>query len=330
MRLLLVVFISFGVINTVEASQGKEPSHPSCEHDGFINRYYLLDIESVNSVLSFYKQLPAYILNNNNTTFVLDLGQRTIKNLYFDFNDYSLLKNNQELYLSNHINLPNYRIEREKIVFADHASTTRQQHVFEAKRYNKKVTALDKHQLFSRVKRSERQTLSDLIRLKNDTSVEQMVETIEINHDQQVMLFQHFGESIGEVVFDIFSISNFGIPNTHYLFKLEIFQKKIKDLKQQERLQLNRFYCQIDDPIQKNLPNLTPISNFGYQSYFQLAEQQLPNRKFLNNYPVVFKLGQVLVLTFIGFLVIYLLLGRYSKKDTYRKVNKAKDINSEI
>ena len=78
------------------------------------------------------------------------------------------------------------------------------------------------------------------------------------------------------------------------------------------------FTCQIEaSMIEAGGLELLP-GEPGYIEFVDRLSLQLPFRKQFMAYPMLFKLGQVAVLCFIGFLFLYLRMGRYTKANPTR------------
>lgn len=104
--------------------------------------------------------------------------------------------------------------------------------------------------------------------------------------------------------------------------KIEKFHDIEDKLTENEIKSLDTFLCQLETNFQNNFPHINSVPWFGYAEYYQLAIDNLPSREFFRKYPEIFTIGQIFILSFIGFLFIYLILGRYSKRDSYSKVSK--------
>ena len=250
------------------------------------------------------------------------MGHRYRLETYFDFGGLDLLKKNIELVFSVNENLPEYRLDREKIFYRDNKIPSGVS-VYEVKRYNKKVSPLDKHPLFGKIKRKERPNLIKALDYVSDEIPEGVVKKLSVDHEEIVYLIRHFGVETGAVTLDKFHISNFGIPNTSMLFKIEIYSDAEKKLTPYEKDQLNKFLCHIDFEFRKYLPHILGSSWFGYADYTKMANKMLPGRALFQQYPLLFYIGQILILSMVGFLFLYLIIGRYSRPAVFKRTTYA-------
>ena len=122
---------------------------------------------------------------------------------------------------------------------------------------------------------------------------------------------------------DKFHIDNFGLPNTSALIKFEMYNDVDIRLTEKEKKDLNFAFCRANEGFQKQFPEMVPKSGFGYADYHQLASEMLPSRVFFKKYPILFQLGQIAILCFIGFLVLYLFIGRVHIKSGYKIVTRS-------
>ena len=119
-----------------------------------------------------------------------------------------------------------------------------------------------------------------------------------------------------------FNISDYGVPNSSLLVKFEKFHDIEDKLTENETKSLDTFFCQLEKSFQINFPHIKSVPWFGYAEYYQLAIDNLPSRAFFRKHPEIFTIGQIFILSFIGFLFITLILGRYSKRDSHSRISK--------
>lgn len=311
----VVVFLGFSSLSIASDSPGA-----GCENQNFTDTYFLLGANQVGEVSIFFNNL----FNNyfeDFEPFISTVGQRSRLERYFDTNKNSIHDGGMELYISTEENLPEYRIGREQVVYKNNSAELGPASIYEVKRYNKKATPLDKHPLFGKVLRKERVNLLDKLKLVGPVQIEALIEMLEVRHEELVFLISLYGVHTASITLDKFHIKNYGLPNTFTLIKYEIQPDSGSNLSELENEKLNQTFCLLMHDFQQEFSSLEPISTFGYQQYVQLANMQFPGRAFFQRYPLIFTLGQILVLILIGFLLVYLLLGRYSQGKNYRVVN---------
>lgn len=314
--LFVVFFISLLSTNVLS----DESSVASCEREGFQNSYYFIDVETIADVSDFFVQIPDIYLISDDSYFSVEYGQRNRVETYFDDNNLNLLKFNRELVLILNEEIPEYKSEREEAVFRDNSTTPSNVISFEAKRYNKKSSALDKHVFFGRIKRRLRPQLIENLELLTGVSIANVGAELKVGHRETILMYRHYGKNYGAITLDRVHISNYGVPNTFSLLKFEINSKNQDQLKKIERENLHKVFCGASEQLKKHYPQMLMFNRFGYAEFYKLAENLLPTRRLFSQYPKVYELGQIIVLIMIGCLFLYLLIGRYSKHKGYRSI----------
>ena len=309
-------------IFSVSANALSEDVPPtSCENKGFDNIYFLIDKNDFYSASIFYQKIDV-IDSKTETDFKSLVGERDRSSIYYDFDDLDILNAQKELVYILDKDLLDFFPGREQIIYIDNQTTPVSINKFEVKKYNRKISPLDKHPLFSKVKRKQRSILVDLIADISKSPPEAISESLKIELSENVHFIILHGTNFGAITLSRFTISNFGVPNTSLLLKIEKFYNRQDYLMQHERKYLDAFFCQIEERFEMQFPHIESSAWFGYRDYNKLALENLPSRAFFRKYPEVFSLGQIITLIFIGFLFIYLILGRYSKSDSYRKISR--------
>lgn len=311
--LLIVFLISIKLVNAGAINDQVQ----TCMKNGFVNSYYLIDLADISEVSSFYRQMGNSIFNELED-FSAIKGKRDRISTYYDFDDLELLKARKELFITLDINLPRYRTEREKIYYIKNLADKSDSISFEVKNYNKKTGPLDKHPLFRRIKRSERPILINEMKSVSNKVAENISEKIKVESTEIVYLITRYGIGHGAITLSSFNISNFGIANTSAVLKIELFPDKIEKLLPNEHQYVNALFCQTRELFQKQFPHLKSNNWFGYADYQNLAIKALPSHNFFKQHPLLFSVGQIIILSFIGFLILVLLLGRYTRADVYK------------
>lgn len=317
----LLIFSSLFVATDSFSGEGEAEV---CGNQDFRNAYYQVDVSNVARASTFFLGMVENYFNDLEP-FSAVVGNKFRVETFYDFEDLGILKNDKELYLSVNKKMPYYRAEREKVVFRSSKGVLSESNVFEVKRYNKKVSPLDKHPLIGMIKRKERPVLFELLKKTSEDVPEELLEELVVEHEEVIFLVTHYGVEYGAITMDKFHIVNYGIPNTTMLLKIEVYPDDLGRLTPGERSQLNEIFCNVDLGIRKQIPAITNTSSFGYPEYFKMANDLLPGRAFLRKYPVLFKLGQIIILSFIGFLFLYLMLGRYKKQISTKVTTYSRD-----
>ena len=317
----LCLVIAYAITSTAASALAEDSSLNSCDNQDFDNAYYLLDKNDINDVPDFFRQI-VLLFSAEKTNFLTLMGQRDRITTYYDFDNLELHNANKELVHTLDINLPDYRVEKEQISYIDKQTTPATIKRFEVKNYNRKISPLDKHQFFSRIKRKVRPILIDQLSTNSKDSPETISESLKIKSIEKVGLITLFGIPHAAITLSKFTISDIGVPNTSMLIKIEIFHDSQDKLIKQEKKYLNSLFCRIDENFHSRFPHIKSYSWFGYVEYNKLATNFQPSRALFRQYPEIYSIGQILCLTFIGFLLIYLILGRYSRQASYGKISK--------
>lgn len=321
------IFIFTAILFYSAQLLSNEISADECGTNSFSSRYYLLDISNVSGVSAFFKEMEAEYFNEIRQISGITgiIGKRQRIETYFDFNDLRLLKYGKELLITEDEHLPDYRSGRKWITYRDNSRQPPLIQRFEFKRYNKKISPLDKHPLLGSIKRRERSILTDeLDKMGVDFIPAYLKKNFEVFHDEVVYLISHFGEPYASISLDQFHISSYGIPNTSTLLKIEKFYDNSDDLASSEKAALEKTLCRLNSNIRNSLPSHFSRDWFGYVEYNTIIKKLIPTRDLFQKYPLLFTLGQILILLIIGFLFLYLLIGRYEKRASYRFIKLAK------
>jgi hypothetical protein len=277
------------------------------------NSYFVVDSIHINPVIHFFSGLKD---NNYNQLdgFGTIVGSRNKKLYFFDYPKDFLLAQNKELLMIIDESQPLYSKTRRTIHYFD-STIALVKNEFTYKHYNKRSSVLDKHPLLAWVKRKERIQLLNLLP-ENPYSVEQLKLKLSVEQEQLALLLQHYGHSVIEVSLNNFHIDNYGVPNLIFIFKLEVLSGYLT-LTEKEKDYVNSLTCTIKQQFNDSFPTLSLKKYYGYKDYHSQALKQLPSRYFFTTYPILFKIGQVLVLVLIGALILFLILGRYNAQRMY-------------
>lgn len=303
------------------SAYAEDAPQDDCENRSFDNVYYLIDKKDFVPVSIFYQNIP--VINSNAGFKFMNLeGQRDRITTYYDFDDLAILNANKELMSTLDDDLAKYFVEREQIKYIDKLTEPRNIIDFEVKNYNKNISSLDKHSLFGQIKRKERPILIEHLSSISESSPESISESLKIKSTENINFIILYGVTYGVITISHFSIFNFGVPNTSLLLKIEKINDKQTELTIDEKSYLESYFCGIDKNFQIQFPHIKSFSWFGYEQYNKLAVDNFPLRSFFRKYPEIYSIGQIISLSLIGFLLMYLILGRYSKFTAYRIILK--------
>ena len=297
-----------------------EENPPSCGREDFQNAYYLIGVESIAAISEFFFSIPSTYRLSEDSSFIVHYGRKNRLQTYFDDNDLSLLNQQRELSLTLNQDMPKYKREREVVFYKDNSTTPAQVTNYEARRYNKKISPLDKHVILGRIQRRLRPLLIAKLESLPGVSVNNIGVGLKIEHRESVLMYRHYGNNYGAVTLDRFHLSNYGVPNTFSLLRFEIDASMQQQLQQHERDELYQVFCRASQGFQQRYPQLQLSRQFGYAEFHQLAETLLPTRMLFAKYPILYKVGQIIILALIGALFLCLFLGRYTKHKGYRAI----------
>ncbi len=326
LKLILLCTVSF-LLSLSTLLYSSEPlilsEQVACsDNSNFSNSYYLIQVSDIAQVSQYFSKLSSLIeFKKENLRIGMQIGSNQLHYQYFDYPNQQLLKNNQELFLVINKLLPRYREDRETIYFLDNSNQTNPKHLFKTKNYKQKKTALDKHVLFSRVKRKDRLELQALIQYEKEELVN-ITPVIDIEAQEVIVLFTHFGRMQAKISMEEFHIANYGLPNTFSVLKFELLAPKTDSLTSKESIEIKKLVCNIKNDFTQKFPQIKQSPRPNYQFYHKNTHQLLPSRDLFERFPVIYKIGQASLLAFIGFLVLYLFIGRYSKVSIYKQIRR--------
>ena len=313
--LVFFFFVGVGAPGHPQTAQGVTPS---CSGNYFQDSYYLFAPADFDKASRFYLSLPEQESSADHELKSLT-GERLRTEIYYDDETASLLKSGVELSSSVIENLAGYDPERESIVFVDRTLDPVERIRFQVRRYSRRTTELDKHPLFGKVKRGDRESLTGKLgSWLNTESVNAIRPSLEIEHRELNQLYRYFGIGYGAITLAEVNINVYGLDKYLVVLKFELFRDKIEALTELELQTLSGVLCDHEQAFRKTYPGLKPLPWLGYATYSRLADDALPHRNLFQRRPLIYKLGQVLVLAGFGFLVLYLLIGRYSRHVSYR------------
>jgi hypothetical protein len=315
----LCLIIAYVISSLANIAMADEDFLDTCKNKEFQNTYYhLLNNNDIAAASFFFHQVP--VLTPNEEFRFLGLIKQWDKSItYYDYDNLQLLNANKALahVIENH--LPKY-VQRETIKFIEQPTQPDSSTDYDVKYYNKKLTLLDKHPLFGKVKRKDRPVLINKLYAINKAKPESISESLKVDSIEKVKLITYFGTPYAAITLSRLTVTDYAIPNISYLLKFEIFYSNLNKSTVDEKNALNNFLCILDKQFQSQLPHIQSSSWFGYTQYYKFAETVLPSRTFFRRFPELYSWGQIFSLVLLGFLFIYLVLGKYSKRANYRKV----------
>ena len=319
LRIVLPVIL---YANLISASNASEHSiQDRCQKRIFSNTYYLVDNKSAYGASIFLLNiLKSDIYQKAN--FIGFEGVRDRVSTYYDFDDMELLNSNKELVHIIDTGLPQYHPGKQTISYINNEFKPPVINDYAVRNYKKTISPMDKHPLFKHIKRKERALLINSLHPVSKNSPETITESLLINSKEKVHLVTLYGIPYGSVTLSQFAITNYGVPNTSLLLKIEKNNRLLNRLNTYEKERLNLYLCSVNEQFHQQLPDIKVSGQFGYTEYNKIATRNLPTRSLFRKYSLVFTIGQIVSLGLIGFLIIWLLLGRFSKSNSYGKLSK--------
>jgi len=176
--------VAYVIATTAASALTEDTSQLPCEAQDFDNVYYLFDINDITDATYFYNQMHL-LFPTEKTNFLTLIGQRDRISTFYDFDNLALHNANKELVHILDNNLPDYRAEKEQIIYIDKLSTPKVIQRFEVKNYNRKISPLDKHPFFSRIKRKQRSILIDHLSTISKDSPDSISESLKIKSKEK-------------------------------------------------------------------------------------------------------------------------------------------------
>lgn len=284
----------------------------------FEGRDYLVPIHLSGEVSEFYRNINATDFQNFPNLNGQE-GRRLVRQEFFDDSDFHLASAGVEVWMQEIDGIREYREDKRKIFITDSDHSQSDVAEFDYKRYKVKREKLDEHPLLGKIKRKDRPAFFDALGAPAGYSFDRIDSRLTVIHNELVYALFLYGKPVGEIVLDSFHIENFGLRNTHFMFRLRSFADGVAGLTAKEKVLFNENLCRVADRFEARFPQFTVRERIGVNIYLGLAQKSFPGRLFFEKYPLVFKLCQVVVLVIIGWLVMALILGRYEKSNDGRK-----------
>ena len=231
--------------------------------------------------------------------FINSFGTLKEKVTFFDSNSLELRSSGKQIFTVQSETFPDYRPES----FQIYSNILSEQNTVSAigdRRYNRQTSQLDKHPLFSRVKRSERAVL--LAKLNELTKQPALLISpkLELSRTRVGNLVRHYDQPLLSIYLDDNTISTFSIPNHQFVISINVFQNNLYNLNENELKVASKIYCQLTEDIE-TLFGRQPLPGVADYQYFlnQLGEMFPLYERFLTN-PTLYKLVQIIILLLIS------------------------------
>jgi len=310
-RVFLGAITSAMLVCSAAATEDNETLTSNCVIDE--NKYYFIDLYDLPAVSSFFGLIPERYFSKN-MAFSGLIGERNKISKYYDNPSRDLLAQNVELINTVYLDEPEYRADGDTVTLVSKDSTQ----LYGTKKYKRKINKFEKHELVGKIKRKERPDFISRLNNYLSTQVDSISVKLETRHSELSLLYLHYGEITASTTLEQINIVNYGMLKTIVIFKLEFNKKNLETLNFNERKYLSRVFCDISGEFEEKFPSALQLRNFGYKELNELANKSFPIRTFFQNNPVYFSIGQIVVLTLIGGLFLYLVFNRYYKAPIIR------------
>ncbi len=287
--------------------------------------YYLVSLDEIPLVSAYFRELPETVFEDFEG-FTLSVGKRQRRDIYYDYDSEDLLHAGKELFFRENLYLPRYRDDREQVVFVDRDESIRR-HVYQVKKYKKNISPLDKHPLIGRVRRKDRPILQESLgNISLGNAMIDLQAQLTVVHQERSYIFTHLGEEYGSIVLDHVSMRVFGLEHSAVVLQCSL---KPEVSSPEDGQLLEAYFCRAQQALEQRLGRRWNGEYIGYKEYHAMADGVLPNRRWMMNHPWIYKLGQVLILAVMGFLVLYLLIRRIPDRTSHRVVLRKVDGGSD-
>ena len=235
-----------------------------------------------------------------------------IEEIYFDTDDLSLLNHDAELLLKTKLNLSKYNKQREQVLFKSATDNVNSEDdlLLSTKEYNRKLNPIDKHPLLGKVKRSERELLLSRLEEHIQTSIAELTPVFTVNqrrlsHTLSELRTPYVGATLSQS-----KITSHGLSSLIVVAGFETYHQPMASITEQAQSALKNPVVQAHCSFKSEFPQFRPLSKIGYRQYYMSVTEKFPALSFFRKYPLIFNVGQILVLTLIGFLILYLIINR--------------------
>lgn len=298
----------------LQAQESQQQAILSCGN--FEDKYYFLDHHNIIQASTFFQTLSIDGLEDKSQKLSSTIGRLNLSTQYFDTANLTLLKQHTGISQITNTNLPKYRPKREQIIW----EASNQKRPIKVKNYNRKVDQYDKHPLLGKVRRKDRAPLIKELAELGISNPQELNKQLDIKTQIVTRQFRLYGEPVAEISIKNHEIENFGIPTRVTEFAIEkVYSPKKSILKAEEKKEISKLLCEIDSHLNDQVKGLQSKPNIGYPDLYSESIKKLPARHFFKTIPVAFKLGQALILSILGFLLITLIKGRYTKTSNEKK-----------
>ena len=274
---------------------------------------YILEYDQILPASIFFKSLQTLLPADPEKKLTSISGQLELTTTFFDTNNRAALNNNAQISLTTNHRLPGYRENRESVTVKKGEKSLS----YTTKNYTQKENSDDKHKLIGRISRKQRPDFYRELQNAGINNPLEVREVLRVETDSVTRQYQFLGDPVATVSIKSHEISNFGLPTRLSTFEIRRIGKA-RNLSQIEEKTLNSRLCAIEQEIKKQIPGIRKITTGEYQLYTEKAQETLPTHLLFSSTPWLFKLGQIVILSIIGFLLIYLINGRHQANRQHR------------
>jgi len=266
----------------------------------------------------FYRRLTLF--DDSDQQLADHLSNQTIEEVYFDSPEFSLLQARDELYTRTVTQTPKSSNLVKQVVFVDYnpENSVTSHYNFETQSYRRRNTPLESHPLFGIVKRRQRNVLLDKLSSYGSDFSGGIIPVLTVVHNIASHSFQVFRESGARIAIDHTAVYSHSLYKQFVVVRFELYEDAKSSLNAREKQTVLAALTGLHCEFQSLFPGLQAKKNLGYSDYQRFAERLLPLRSIFIRYPMLFKGSQAIVLAVVGFLLLYLIIGRRNPKPSFR------------
>lgn len=298
----------------VEKTCSKNEWNHSFNYSVFESQFPLV-INLANNLTDFFNNTET---QKEHSLFRMPALNKTRQEEFFDTPKFRLYRQGAALYLHKNTFLTKYNTQKLRVFFQQSANEPLM--VFSAQQYKKKSNEIERHPLFGILKKKQRPELKKILKNQSITHISELKPILNVDHTIQSYPVYLYYTQLAEIQLDHATTDVYGFEKNNLIFRYQVFPANIANhltpFQQQHAEQLlSDLRCYFTQEISA----FKPIRELDYHYYYEQVEKEFPWYSFFSRFPMVFKLGQIVLLCAFGFLIICLLLLRLEKRENRQK-----------
>lgn len=237
-----------------------------------------------------------------------------IEEIYFDTPDFQLYRDGHAVSISTDRSRPEYEEARRKVRLSAAESETD----FRTRQYRRRISALERHPLTGIVRRRELGALLSLLSAWGISESKRLLPVLRVEHAMLSHSLDVYGQTWAGMSLDRIRVTTHGLYREFVVLRFSRGAGEYPVLTSAEQQALERAWRQMVCGFQIDFPHAGAGQPMGYRQYQAIADRLLPWQRFFTRYPLLFRLGQAVILSGIAFLVLYLVIGRHRLRPVTR------------